>query len=279
MISGSSNWNPTCFRRFIDSIDTDRKIALIETDMGRGYIKTMFQSKGPHPLACEFVGTQLAKFFGLPTLDFAIMTLQQDDEIPLGRDGREMALPGPAFVTRKISCIEWDGSSESLDRTENSDIISRLVVFDTWTLNWDRCPPEGDTRQKNYDNVLLSSENTSSPDRYCLLPIDHTECFSGGHDLSSRINTIDRVKEETVYGLFEPFKKYIFREKVEEAASLLGEFDRNSVEDFVDSIPPQWEVNTNTRHALTDFVCSRAHFLANNIVRLLSSSRCTDNLF
>jgi hypothetical protein len=46
-------------------------------------------------------------------------------------------------------------------------IIPRLVVFDTWTLNWDRCPPDGDTRRINYGNVFLTSEKASSLDKWC----------------------------------------------------------------------------------------------------------------
>lgn len=266
-------WNPTFYKRFVESYETSRKASLVETDAGFGYIKTMFQSGSHHPLACELLGTQLAKWFGLPTLDFAILELQEDDEIPLGRDGVEMAMPGPAFVTRKVGGNEWDGSAESLDKVENTDIITNLVVFDTWTRNWDRCPPDGDTRRINYGNVFLTSERTSSSDKWRLLAIDHTECFSEGRDLSPQVKYIDKVKDERIYGLFEPFKKYIHRELIEVAAARLSEIDEATVSDYIASIPSKWEIETNTRVALAEFVCNRATFLAENIVEILSSAK------
>ena len=68
------------------------------TDVGKAYCKALGNRQGPHALACEWVGSQLAKWLGLPTFDFAIMELDDQEEIPLPRGGP--APPGPA-VTRR----------------------------------------------------------------------------------------------------------------------------------------------------------------------------------
>lgn len=272
------NWNPRFYKRFVKSQDTNRKASEIETDVGYGYVKPMFKSRGHHPLACELLGTMLANWFGLPTFDFAILKLQEEDEIPLGRDGSEMAISGPAFITRKVEGDQWDGSSKSLDKVENTDTIASLVVFDTWTCNWDRCPPDGDRRHMNFGNVFLTSEK-ASPNKWRLLAIDHTECFSNGHDLSPKIKCIDKVKDRKIYGLFEPFKDYIHRERIESAAQRLGEVDKGVINGYVDLIPDEWDVDMKTRAALAEFICSRAAFLAENIVQTLSSVKHTNKLF
>src|SRR3972149_3803396 len=114
--------------------------ARIVTDAGPAYVKALGNSQGPHPLACELVGTQLARWFGLPTFDFAILTLDDTiDEIPFLKGGK--AASGPAFVTRAAKGHVWDGSEESLQGIENREAVSWLVVFDSWVRNLVTTPP------------------------------------------------------------------------------------------------------------------------------------------
>lgn len=279
MIAPAHDWQPTMFKRYVVSLDTNRKTAIIDTDAGRAYIKPMMASKGHHPLACEWVGTQLAKWFGLPTLDYAILYLDADDEIPLGTDGKENALPGPAFTTRKINGDQWDGSCDSLDKVENTDIIPRLVAFDTWTLNWDRFPPQGDCRKPNYGNVFLTSDDASTAGKYRILAIDHTECFSFGQELKPQIFGIDRLQERRIYGFCESFKSYLVRELIDQSAEKLGQIDTDTVREFVETIPTEWDVNQQTRDSLVNFISSRATFLADNIVEMLNSANYMGGLF
>lgn len=189
-----------------------------------------------------------------------------------------MAISGPAFITKKVEGLEWDGSSKSLDKVENTDIISSLVVFDTWTRNWDRCPPVGDKRHPNLGNVFLTSEN-ASPNKWRLLAIDHTECFSGGLDLSPRINQIDNIKDENIYGVFEPFKKYIHLDLIKEALNRLSKVNKNVIDSYIEKIPSEWQVDSNTRNALGEFIYNRSHFLAENMVELIKSSKNMEYLF
>jgi hypothetical protein len=279
LIAPANNWQPRTFKKFISSVNTSRKTAQIDTDAGRAYIKTMMSSQGHHPLACEWVGTQLAKWFGLPTLEFALLNLEPDDEIPLGKDGSENALPGPAFVTREFEGLQWDGSSKSLDSVENTNIITDLVIFDTWTHNWDRCPPEGDGRGPNYGNVFLTNQGVLTEGKYRILAIDHTECFSIGQELNARCFTIDRRQDRRIYGLFEPFKPYLCREHTERAVEKLRQIDRDIIGEYVESIPREWDMNRRTRQGLADFILSRATFLADNIVGIISSSNYMNGLF
>ena len=239
------------------------------TDAGRAYIKALGNRQGPHALACEWVGTQLARWFGLPTFDFAILTLDDTDEIPFHRGG--VAQPGPAFVSRAETGHGWGGSPEELNLLDNPEDVARLVVFDTWTLNCDRHPPDPATRKPNYDNVFLS-EGEADAGRFRLVAMDHTHCFTCGRDLTQPVATIDRIKDERLYGLFPGFVPAVRerREVVAEAAERLRTFEAETCTSIVASIPAEWQVRSDARTGLCDLICQRAGFVADNVVDWLA---------
>jgi hypothetical protein len=74
-------------------------------------MKAIGNQQGPHELACEYVGTQLGQWIGLPVPDFALLTVEPDDEIPIS--GTRAAAPGPAFVSRLLKGHTWGGGQKS----------------------------------------------------------------------------------------------------------------------------------------------------------------------
>ncbi len=192
-------WNPTTIKRFIKAFPTSACTAQVETDVGKGYIKALGGPEGPHTLACEWVATQLARWFGLSAFDFAIIPVTDDDEIPFYKGGK--AQVGPAFITRAESGEPWGGTERQLDKLINPQDISRLVVFDTWTLNCDRhsLPTDGKIGKPRVkrNNVFLSEE---APDGQLLLKaMDHTHCFTCGRPLSRSLRNIDNIKDPRVF--------------------------------------------------------------------------------
>jgi len=273
----SDEWRPTRFRRFIESYDTSMATALVRTDAGDAYLKAMGNPMGPHALACELVGTQLAQWFGLPVADFAIMPVDPEDEIPFSRGG--FAAPGPAFVSRRLTDPEqWGGGTNSLRAIENPDDITRLVIFDTWTLNADRFPPEGVDRDAHRDNVVLAGEG-AAPGKRRLFAIDHSHCFAGGRDLSPRLATIDQIRDERVYGVFPEFRPLLRMDVADGAAARLDGVTSAIIAPLIARIPSEWEVSDNARQALADLICRRARFLAENIVSMLEPHIHNDELF
>jgi hypothetical protein len=132
-MSSGSAWQPTTFLRFEEMLDTSMGTSRIVTDAGPAYIKALGNLQGPHPLACEWVATQLAAWFGLPTFEFALMNIDSTvDEIPFFRGGK--AASGTAFVSRAESGHPWGGSRQELDYLANPEAVARLVVFDNWVL-------------------------------------------------------------------------------------------------------------------------------------------------
>jgi hypothetical protein len=76
--SADARWRPTTFLRFEEALDTSMGTARIVTDAGRAYIKAMGNRQGPHQLACEWVATQLAEWFGLPTFEYALLPIDAE---------------------------------------------------------------------------------------------------------------------------------------------------------------------------------------------------------
>lgn len=262
-------WQPTRFVRFVRALDTSMGTAEIVTNVGRAYIKAMGNRQGPQQLACEWVGTQLARWFGLPTFDFAILPLDETDEIPFHRGGT--AQPGPAFVTRAERGHPWGGSTDELAILVNPGDVARLVVFDTWTLNCDRHPPDLTVRKSNYDNVFLSEEQAPAG-QFRLIAMDHTHCFTCGRDLNERTAPIDRIKDERLYGLFPGFVPLVRERRavVEHAAQRLRRFDHSVCRTIVGSIPTEWDVSAEARTGLCELICQRAGFVADNVVPWLA---------
>lgn len=268
MPTDPSHWQPQTILRFIQAFNTSAATVRVETDQGEGYLKPLGNTTGPHLLACELVGTELARRFGLPTFDFAIIEVTEDDEIPLHHGG--YAQTGPAFITRAERGVTWGGSPEELSKLENLQDIARLVVFDTWMLNCDRHHPDRQTRAPHYDNVFLSTKGAKRRG-LMLKAIDHTHCFTCGRDITRQIASIERAQEEQPYGLFPGFLPYLQREDVAQAINDLRYITATEITSVVQKIPAQWEVDQSGREALIDLISRRAAFLTDQAERIIES--------
>ena len=192
------------------------------------------------------------------------MEIHPDDEVPIAA-GR-LASPGPAFVARSERGNPWGGESTELVRLANRADIPTLVVFDTWTLNCDRFPPNPAERRPNFDNVFISHERESG---LTLIAMDHTHCFTCGNDLTDRADRIELVRDPRVYGLFPSFVPFMRRDRVQLAAERLKAISVPIVRDIVSEIPDAWQVEPRARTALVNLVVDRAAYVAEHIVASL----------
>ena len=151
----------------------------------------------------------------------------------------------------------------------NPDDVVKLIVFDTWTLNQDRYPPEGEKRRSNPDNVYLS-ERDGVANRYRLIAMDHTHCFTNGRDLTARIASIGRTKESRLYGLFPAFRRFITKGRISQAVNELEGMSPTSIGGIIESIPPEWRVPKTARDALKRLLCERVEFLCENLTNVMS---------
>jgi hypothetical protein len=197
---------------------------------------------------------------GLPTLDFSLIEVQEDDEIPLANGSH--AEPGPAFISRAIEGFTWGGGEAELRAISNMEAITGLVVLDTWILNCDRYAPNG--TRVNRDNVFFGRTNPRQ-DGFVLMAIDHTHGFACGRELNRRLGFIDMLQEPNVYGLFPEFQRHITREHLHQCIQQLRMITPDVVEEAVGQIPGEWQVNNQARHALRTFLYERAQYVVENI--------------
>jgi len=223
----------------------------------------MGNRQGPHVLATDWVGTHLAKWFGLSTFDIAILPLQDDDIYDLPRGAT--AQPGPAFASKAMAGDPWGTSGLQLDLLANPEDITRIVVFDTWTLNCDRHHHDLNVRRPNYDNVYLASEGVE-PGKRRLIAMDHGLCFiRSGEDISPRLAHIDKVKEASVYGLFPEFHGKLREDTIADCADRLREMDLATAESIVVTVPKEWDVSREARAAWSELIYRRAGIVADNV--------------
>jgi len=279
-------WSPKTIKRFIRGFPTSCHTALVETDVGPGYLKAMGGPEGPHTLASELVATHLARWLGFPALDFAIIRVDEVDEIPFVNDeGKTIghAQVGPAFITRAEAGDSWSGQERQLAQLVNPDAISRLVVLDTWLLNCDRYSwpkqaalAKAGIRRRNRprikrDNVFLSEE---APDgQFLLKAIDHTHCFTCGHEWSRQLKRIDTIRDPRLFGLFPEFKRFLDRKEVELVVRDMSRISETIVTDFMNQVPPEWEVTKEASEALVELVVARAAYVAETVVRRIWPQR------
>jgi len=261
--SPETNWKPTRLMELAGSADTSTGATEVTTDAGRAYIKPMGNRQGPHVLATDWVGTHLAKWFGLSTFDVALLSLGPDDTFPLPRG--HSARPGPAFAARALAGEPWGRSGLQLDALVNPEDVTRLVVFDTWTLNCDRHHHDVTVRKPNYDNVYLSSVGVG-PGKRRLIAMDHGLCFiRSGEDLTTRLAHIDKVQDEHVYGLFPEFQGRLRQDMIVKSTARLKEMDLETARAMIETVPTEWEVSKAAREAWAELICRRAGFVADNV--------------
>jgi hypothetical protein len=265
-----TNWKPTRLIEVARSADTSTGATRVSTDVGRAYIKPMGNRQGPHVLATDWVGTHLAKWFGLSTFDIAVLTLAADDRFPLPRG--YTAQPGPAFAARAMAGDPWGKSGLQLDVLVNPEDVTRIVVFDTWTLNCDRHHHDLTVRKPNYDNIYLSSEGLE-PGKRRLIAMDHGLCFiRSGEDLTLRLAHIDKLRDEHVYGLFPEFREKLREDIIEVCAARLKEMDIATARAMIATVPTEWEVSNEAREAWAELIYRRAGFVADNALNWIDKA-------
>lgn len=152
-------WKPMRLIRVVESYDTSTGTTKVITDATVGYLKTMGNRQGPHVLAAEWVGTNLAHWFGLTVPDFAILRLPPEASFELRRGARVEA--GPAFVSRHMNGRTWGGSGSFLlarrERKEfpkvpKSSHFFRLLRLCVSAISWMRHSPN-EPKPNHHGNV------------------------------------------------------------------------------------------------------------------------------
>lgn len=241
----------------------------MKTDAGGAFAKALGNPEGPVVLACEWLGLALARALGLPTVEPAIVDLdpevcwQLDPEDP----DSDRVVAGPALVTREHAATVWDGSSAMLKAVANPEVLTGLIVLDTWLRNPDRHSPEGD--RQNVRNVLLSEESAPKG-KFRVVAMDFSHAVSGGRSLAKSHLGIDATRDERIYGCFPAFGPYVQLRVVNEFVTRMRGVRKDSVQSVVDRIPRSWGVSAELRPLVVRFVVDRANYLSTTLAARVS---------
>jgi len=263
-------WQPDELLRHVESRESSTQVVVVRTSLGDGYVKSMGNPQGEHALAREWVGTLLAHWLGLPTFQFGIINVKEDELAMLPfLTGNSHARAGPAFITKAEPGEVWSGKKRELERLVNRQDLTNLVILDTWIRNQDRYFPRPAPQMPRirYNNVFLS--HSAPAGQLLLRAMDHSECFTNGRDLVPRHLGIDQAQDSAVYGLFPEFRGFLNREAAKATARRLAKIDVLTAEAMVSSIPKQWDVHDSGRKALVNFIVDRAVFLSTRIESFL----------
>lgn len=268
----SQTWRPTRFKR-VDGppMRSSMRTAKILTDDGRAFVKALGNPEGPERLASELVGLRVARWAGLSVPDVAVITLEDDDEIPFDDEvpPRLKALAGPAVVTREIpEAYQLGGRADGLQTVVNPEDMAKLVVVDTWLCNGDRHPPYATDgtfapstwTKPNRDNVLLA--RVTGGQRLHAIDFGHALKFKGG---MPKARNIDNVQDAGIYGLFPEFRPWVTAgDHLGNAVTRLKAATRDQLEPFLGDLPAQWEVSADGRASVLDFLTARATWLVSS---------------
>jgi hypothetical protein len=257
------NWQPSRVIRAVDSANTSTGCTRVVTDAGDAYCKPLGNRQGPCVLASEWVCVRLAKWFGLATIDAAIIELTDDATFPLPdhKGSKYHAGKGPCFITRATPGDKWDGSADRLTRLINPKDLSKLVVFDTWVTNRDRHHPDYSVRKPNIDNVYLAD---APKQKLELVAMDHTHCFGlkGGDEITIKLVEKTYAVDLLVYGLFPEFKGFIDTSALDQACVKLGSAAQSDIDPIIAQVPKQWEVTAEAGAAWSAAILKRAKSLS-----------------
>ena len=172
---------------------------------------------GPRSLIREWLGGHLAKAFGLPLPEFAIVQAPAE-LLELLPDGRDLG-PMPLFASRKVEHVQ-EFSLAHLAEVD-ADLQRDVLAFDWWIHNGDRTL----TTLSGNPNLLW---DTSAHE---LVVIDHNLAFEADFDamLFAQTHVFAGQIPSLNQDLIEPQR---LREKCEKALAIWAMACKN--------VPPEW---------------------------------------
>lgn len=264
MVYCGKKWQPTRLDRVVQSLETSTRVSQVSTDAGLAFVKGMGNPSGSGSLVSELVCAELATWFGLRVPDFAVV---QVDDLDIPLRGIGVVQRGPAFASRTMDLRTADGTDTYLKRLRRPQDLAKLVLFDTWVRNADRCPPaDALDPSVNYENLTFAPVARG----YELVVIDHTHCFTEG-DLATDIGDPSIQQDDRIYGLFPEFPPFLEDASFHEAAAKLGQIDDAFVGEVVRSVPHEWGMTAGERDMLRTTLIARAGLVAREVPRILAA--------
>lgn len=260
-------WNPSRILRVEEQLPTSCGTYRVITDQGEGYLKAIPKNLSPNVLACELVGTRVASWLGLNTVEHVIFDLDPDlvlfDDPPIR---------GLAFLSKGIEGHPWGGSEDELSDLENPDHLAGLVVLDTLLRNRDRHFAKDekesveDPYKRKLDNVFLAH---ASKGKLSVIALDQSDCLCASRELHPALNNIQQYKCSRIYGLFPEFRSRVTRPQFRNFLSRLEQLNYSAAEAVTRDIPIEWQVSQDMTKNVAKYLVERSQFLVDHFEQVL----------
>ncbi|KHF41621.1 HipA family kinase [Halalkalibacter okhensis] len=206
----------------------------------------------------EYVVSKLAQLLSLPIVPFKLVYIPEDflKNTPQLHKKKQSYHSGIhyacVFIENSTVFENVRQSLPSKTEVKNRDMLAGVTVFDQWLNNSDR----------GTMNVILER---LSDERYYVHMIDHGRCFPGGYQWTSKT-----LMNEPVYTYHWPFYKWVYS-LLHDAQELTSYIDNivdlpnESIYEVIQSIPNEWNVDTEDKEALYQFLLKQKKDLPNII--------------
>jgi hypothetical protein len=237
-------------------------------------LKVKENREGPGALSRDLILTRLAQAFGLSTFSLNVLKIESGDadllNVTLQDRGvqHDALTAGHALCSRYEEGSPWDGKEAWIRQISNKKDIARLVLFDTWIRNGDRCAPRRDNRKPNYGNVWLSAQEGA---QVMLKAIDHTHCLCSGS--LRNLRKIHEVRDKGLFSYFKNWRPYISRALIEEGLRALDVLIKDSrcIDEAIQEVPDDWQLSSQDRNDIRTFLSDRGRWIVENFPQALNA--------
>ncbi|MFC4322794.1 HipA family kinase [Litchfieldia salsa] len=209
----------------------------------------------------EYIIGKLATLFSLPVIPFEIVYISKEfiENTPELKSNKNNYLSGYQYAciyienTLVFEDVRQDPPSKS--EIKNRDMLAGITVFDQWVNNSDR----------GTMNVLFEPLVEGG---YYVHMIDHGRCFPGRYQWSAQ--TLSQMPE---YNFHWPFYKWVYSNlhddnELSSFAKKIVNMPNNLIYEVIQSIPQEWDVNTEDRESLYIFLLKQKDELPNILEKI-----------
>lgn len=195
----------------------------------------------------EYIIGKLAQLLSLPVIPFDLVYIPQEfiKETPELHSKKFNYSSGYQYGCIFIeNCLVFEDVRQNPPTktdVENRDMLAGIMVFDQWVNNTDR----------GTMNVILEP---LSDDTYYVHMIDHGRCFPGRYQWSA-----ETLKENPVYNFHWPFYHWTYsllhdHDELRVFMEKIINLPNESIYEVINSIPAEWNVSTEDKNALYEFL-------------------------
>ena len=242
-------WSPTKILRIAEVLNSSTRPLVVETDQGFALAKYCGNPQGRDSLCSELVAAELLQILGIDAPAHEVIMFE-------GATLGQVPTPipaGHAFLTEwQTTAITFSGSKGILEKTRNQEVITKLIVFDTWIKNFDRFIETGQTTTENLDNLLFVPEGTGLR----MMVIDHSNAFT--ETTFEDGFPSDWWMDETVSGTHPNFATFVRDDVLHKTLDEIAAINEGQLEQIVSKIPPDWELSQSSKDKLVEGLPRRA---------------------